>query len=99
VQVRPSSSKWRSTFRILSQSARQDSNGIVAAIAVAGELDALCPGQDVYAGAVERRAKRVRVQRLAPLAICLRMAFGAILALGKAPGWTKSLPTTEGVSG
>ena len=67
VQVRPSGSKARSTCEFCGQRARQHGNRIVAAIAMAGEFDAFGADEDVDAGAVERRAEGVGVQRLAPL--------------------------------
>src|SRR5580700_1492135 len=50
---------------------------------MASEFDALRPRQDVHAGAVKRCAKRVRVQRLPPLAVSFLMAFRAVLRGGK----------------
>src|ERR1039457_4460064 len=50
----------------------------MAAIAVPRELDALGSQQNVDAGSIEGRSKRVRVQRLAPLTVRLLMTASAI---------------------
>jgi hypothetical protein len=63
---------------ILRQRAREHPYGVMATVAVPRELDALGAQQDVDAGSIERRAKRVRMQRLAPLTIGLLMAAPAI---------------------
>ena len=63
--------------------AGQYANRIMATIAMAGKFDPLGAEQDVYAGAVERRAEGVGVQRLTPLVIGLLVAVPAILGIGK----------------
>src|SRR5580700_9624218 len=65
-------------LRILGEPSREYGDGIVAAIAVARKFNAFGPQQDVYAGAIERRAKGVGMQRLAPLAISFRVTSSAI---------------------
>src|ERR1035438_2366925 len=50
----------------------------MAAIAMPRELDALGSQQNVDAGSIEGRSKRVRVQRLAPLTVRLLMTASAI---------------------
>jgi hypothetical protein len=50
----------------------------MAAIAVAGELDALGPQQNVDAGSIEGCSKGIGVQRLAPLAVRFPMTASAI---------------------
>jgi hypothetical protein len=65
-------------LRVLRQRSRENPDGVMAAIAVPGELDALGAQQNVDAGAIEGRAKGVRVQRLAPLAVGFLMTASAI---------------------
>ena len=65
-------------LRILSQRARQNPDRIVAAIAVTGELNALRAGQDIHAGAVERRPEGIGMERLAPLVIGFLVAMRAV---------------------
>src|SRR5580658_6112134 len=68
------------------QPAREDDDWIMAAIAVARELDAFGADEDVDAGAVERRAEGVGVQRLTPLAVGLFVAMLAVLGFRKSAG-------------
>src|SRR6516164_11486082 len=51
-----------------------------------GELDALRADQNVDAGAVERRAEGIRVQRLPPLLVGLFVAVPAIFRGRERPG-------------
>lgn len=66
-------------LRILSQRPGKYAHWIVAAIAMARKLDALRARQNVHAGPIERRTKRVRMQRLTPFGISLRMASATVL--------------------
>jgi hypothetical protein len=61
----------------------QNTNRIMATIAVACEFDALGADKNVDAGAVERGAEGVGVERLAPLVIGLLVAVPAVLGIGK----------------
>src|SRR5580658_1615407 len=70
-------------LRILSQCPRQGCDGVVAALAVTRELDALLAPQYVDARPVKRRSKRVRVQRLPPMIVRLLVASFAIRRLRK----------------
>ena len=67
----------------LRQRAGYNSHRIVAAIAMASVLDALGFLENVDAGAVERRAKRVRMERLTPLSIGFLVAMGAVGGVGE----------------
>src|SRR5580704_10294250 len=71
---------------LLGQAARNDSDRVVATIAVTRELDAFGTDQDVNAGAVERRTEGVGVQGLPPLVVGLFVAVSAIFGLGKSTG-------------
>jgi hypothetical protein len=62
------------------------------------ELDAPGAQQDIYTGPVKRRAKRIGVQRLAPLAVSFLMAFTAILGFGKSRGRYEVVALDGGVS-
>ncbi len=69
--------------RVGVERAGQNANRIVATIAMAGEFDPLGAGKDVDAGAVERRAEGVGVQRLTPLVVGLLVAVPAVFGIGK----------------
>jgi len=55
----------------------------MATVAVACKLNALGANENVDAGAVERGAEGVGVQRLSPLVIGLLVAVAAVLGVGK----------------
>ena len=80
-------------IRVLGQRATQDTDGIVAAIAVAGKGNPtrLIANQEVDAGAIERSSKGVGVKRLARLAVGFLMACAAILRSGEGAGLQKSI--------
>src|SRR5580658_5874259 len=63
---------------ILREAPSEHRDGIVAAIAVARKFNALRSQQNIHAGAVERCAKGVGMQRLAPLAIGFRVTSAAV---------------------
>ncbi len=86
-------------MRILGEAAGEDGDGIVAAVAVARELDALGVDQNVDALAIERRAEGVGVQGLPPLVICLLMAVSAIRGVGKGAGLDEGAVLHHGVAG
>lgn len=65
-------------LRVFCQCARNHRNRVVATVAMPGELNALRADQNVDAGAVERRAEGIRVQRLPPLLVGLFVAVRAI---------------------
>ena len=73
-------------FRILRQPTRQHADRVVAAIAVPSEFDPLRPQQNIDARAIKRRAERIRVQRLPPVVVSLRMAHSAIRRLRERAG-------------
>ena len=62
----------------LRQRTRENPDRVMTAIAMARELDAFGPRQNVYARPVERGSECVRVQCLAPVAVSLLMTAPAI---------------------
>ncbi len=74
---------------ILGQASGEYRDGVVAAIAVTRELDPLRAQQNIYAGAIEGCAKRIRMQRVAPLAVSLRVASTAVFGVRKRRGWNE----------
>ena len=68
---------------VLREAAAENRDGIVAAIAVAGEFDSFGSDEDVNASPVEGSAKRVGVQRLAPLVVRLLVTVAAVVGRGK----------------
>src|SRR5580704_16970895 len=83
----------------LSERARNHGDRIVTTVIVSRELDALAANQDVDAGPVKRRAKRVRMQRLAPLVVRLFVTVSAILGLRKSAGLNEIVSVCGGVTG
>ena len=79
--------------------AREHGDGIVAAIAVAGEGDAFFAQEEVDAGAVEGRAKGVGVEGLTPLVVGLLVAVAAVLGGGKGGGRNEVVALDGGVAG
>ena len=71
----------------------------MAAIAVPREFDAFGTHQDVDAGAVERRPKRIRVQRLAPLVVSLFVTMLAVFGLGERGRRNKFVAYGGGIPG
>src|ERR1700752_2592999 len=71
------------SFRARSERAGDHADGVVTAIAVASEFDALRPNENIDAGAIEWCPERVGVQRLAPLVIRLLMAMPAVVGAWK----------------
>jgi hypothetical protein len=71
----------------------------VATVAVASKLDPLCPYQDIDAGAIERRAEGIGMQRLAPLMICLLVAMAAVSGIWKSARFKKFVPFTAALPG
>ena len=68
----------------------QNADRVVAAIAVAREFDALGAHENVDAGAIERRAEGIGMQRLAPLVVGLLVAVPAVSRIGKGAGRQES---------
>ena len=66
---------------------------------MAGELDALGADEDVDAGAVERSAEGVGVQRLAPLVVGLLVAVPAVFCIRVGAGGQKFFTFNGRVSG
>ena len=99
VQVRPSRSKERSSVEPVFNAPAKNPDRVVAAVAVARELNPLGADQDIDAGAVERRPEGVGVQRLTPLVVGLLVAVAAVGGVGKG-AWLEKVPTFGGgVSG
>ena len=86
-------------LRILRQASGQNADGIVAAIAVTREFNPFRPEQYVHAGAIERSAKRIRVQRLTPLAVSFLMTTAAVFGLGEGAGLDEIVAFDGGVPG
>jgi hypothetical protein len=80
-------------LRVFSKRGAQHADGIVATVAVARKRDAarLVADKKIDAGAIERRAEGVRVQRLTPLAVGFLVACAAVLRAGIRAGLKKSL--------
>ena len=85
--------------RVLRQSAGDHDDRIVATVAMSREFDAFSTHQNVDARSVERRAKRVRVQRLTPLVVGLFVAMATILGLRKSTGLNELIAHGGGVAG
>ena len=58
----------------------------MAAITVPRVFDAFRPDENVDAGAIKRRSKRIRVQRLAPLVVGLLVTMRAVGCVRKSSG-------------
>ncbi len=85
--------------RVLGERTRKQPDGIMTAIAVAREFDALGVVEQIHTGSVKRLAEGVRVQRLAPLVICLLMAVGAIGGIGKSSRLDEASSLHLGIAG
>src|SRR5208282_1708720 len=79
-------------LRILRQPTRQGRDGVVATLAMPGKLDTLLAPQYVDACPVKRCSKRIRVQRLPPVVISLRVARFAIRRLRKRSRLNEVIP-------
>src|SRR5208282_1666667 len=84
--------------RVGCQAAREHDNRIVAAIAVAGELNAFGADEDVDAGAVERSAEGVGVQGLAPLAVGFVVAVRAVFGFRESARLNKVVALNGGIA-
>src|SRR5271170_7524928 len=71
--------------------AREYADGVVAAIAMPRELNAPGLDQNVDAGAIERRSKRIGVQGLTPLVVRLLMAMPTVGCVRKGPWFDKGV--------
>ena len=80
---------------VFGESTRKDGDGVVATVAMAGELDTFGADENVDAGAVERRAEGIGVQGLAPLAVGFVMAVGAVLGVRES-AWLDELVAFRG---
>ena len=83
---------------ILRQRAREHADRVMAAIAVPRKLDAFGPQQNVDAGAIERRAEGIRVQRLPPLAVGFLVAASAIRGGQKGLRWNEVVAFDVGIA-
>jgi hypothetical protein len=63
------------------------------------ELDTFRPQQNIYARAIKRRAKRIRVQSLTPLAISFLVTSAAILGSRESSRLDEVIAFDGGVSG
>ena len=71
------------TLSVRVEGAGEDADWVVAAIAMARELNALGVHEDVDAGAIEGRAKGIGVQSLAPFVVGLLVAMATVGGVGK----------------
>ena len=99
MQVRPSRSNDRSSCEPVFSAPGQNPDRIVATVAVARKFNSLGADQDVHAGAIERRAESIGVQRLAPLVVRLLVAMAAVGGIGKGAGSRKSPPSAAALPG
>lgn len=71
----------------------------MAAVAVPREFDSLGSGQYIHARSIKRRPERVRMQRLPPFTVGLRMAVSAITSVWKCARLNKAAGLAYSIAG
>ena len=99
MHVSPSRSNSRSIGRIRIHRSAKHRDRVMAAIAMPRKFDSLGAQQNVHARPIERRTKRVRMQRLPPLMVSFLVAMPAVLSIQEGTRLQKVPPHRGSVSG